>query len=402
MNNYAELKKINIKNIVALLFALRAISFVWLAFASDIYMPSYAVLVNIIRYSTILIGFAYILFSKNIKREYFIYTLPVIYYWLMLVFNTYGGYYGSYIQELICICCFLLMDEEQKIRIFKYFYIIIQICNLISLILYACYIINIPIFNVVPFYNDGIQTSYYHQFGIWAVMGDRQYSLPRLCSIFNEPGGLGTVCGLLFAATYSYSSKKEKLLLVITTICSFSMSGYIIILFSLAIHLWSKSVKYTLGIVAIIIFFLMIPKIDWGNDFLNSFAKRFEITSSGIAGNDRTNATFDSLYKSVLHSKNAIFGMGANYTEGMGTASIKSSLVQFGIVGFGIYIILWLLSVLRASKLNKNCLILVIVFSIAILQRPATFTNSYGYILLFGAISFLLNMNRKQTFLADN
>lgn len=396
MGGYAELKKINIKNIVALLFALRAISFVWLAFASDLYMPSYALIVNVIRYSTIPIGIAYVLICRNIKREYLFLTLPVIYYWFMLVLNTYGGYYGSYIQEVISICCFLLMDKEQKIKIFKYFYVIIQICNIVSLVLFVCYLINIPIFNVVPFYNDGVQTSYYHQFGIWAVMGDRLYSLPRLCSIFNEPGGLGTVCGLLFAATYPYSSKKEKALLIVTTLCTFSMAGYIIILMSLAVYLWSKSYKYTVFIVAIIIFFLMIPRIDWGNDFLNSFAQRFEITSSGIAGNDRTNSAFDALYKNVMDSKYAFFGMGANYTEGMGTASIKSSIVQFGIIGFGMYALLWGISVLKASKLNKNCVILALVFSVAILQRPATFTNSYGYVLLFGAIACLLENDIKK------
>ena len=393
MQSFNDIKKINIRNIVAFIFALRAITYIWLAFASSIYMPQYAALVNIIRIISVIIGPLYLLSNRYTDREYLAYLLPVFFYWIMLVFNTYGGYEGSYLHELVSISCFLLMDKEEKIKVFKYFYVIIQICNLVSVILYACYIINLPIFNVVPFYNDGTQTSYYHQFGIFAVMGDRLYTLPRLCSIFNEPGALGTVCGLLFAATYSHSSIKEKALLIVTTICTLSMAGYILIMLSFAIHLWKKSWKYSIVILGIIIFFLMIPQIDWGNDMINAFAQRFEVTSSGLAGNDRTNSAFDIMYTQFLKSDNVLFGMGANYTEGTGTATIKLYFIQFGLLGFGLFFFMWIISAVKAAKRNKDCIVLIVVFVISLLQRPVTITNSYGYMLLFGAFSWLLSFD---------
>lgn len=380
------------ENFVALLYALRAITYVWLAFASSIYMPWYATMVLILRYITIPFGLYYIAIKQKRAdtRDAFV-LLPLFFYWLLLAFNTYGGYQGSYLHELISIGCFLLMNRDMKIKVFQYFYKIIVALGLISIFVYIAYLIRLPIgFEQLPFYNDGIQTSYYRRWLIFAVM-DSGFSLPRLCGIFNEPGALGTVCGLLFATTFHYSKKWEKTVLMITTLFSFSLAGYLLILVYLIIYLAQKNWKYALVVLGLVVFLFMIPNIDWHNDEINNFAQRFSITSQGLMGDNRTRTEFDSEFEQIIHSNSIWFGKGATYTADSGTSSYKNYIVQFGIIGFGIFFVLWLTAAFRLANKDKDCLILLLIFLISLYQRPVTMINTYGYVLLFGGFAWILN-----------
>ena len=380
------------ENTVAFLFAFRAITYVWLAFASEVYMPLFGKLVTILRYGTMPVGIFYILVKNNkIKLSDCIALLPLLYYWLMLVFNTYGGYYGSYIHEVVSIGCFLVMDKKMKTKVFRYFYKIILYLSAVSILIYVMYILRIPIgFQRLPFYNDGVQTSYYQRWSIFAIV-DSGYSIPRLCCVFNEPGGFGTVAGLLFAAVFHNSKKWEKCVLFFSILFSFSLAGYILMTVYLIIYLTQKKIRYALFSVGLIVFVLLIPKIDWHNDKINSFAQRFAITANGIAGDNRTQTSFDREYDKIIHSSDAVFGKGANYTEGNATSSYKNFIVQFGFVGFGIFLSLWLWAALTKASGNKDCFNLLFLFLISIYQRPVTLINTYGYVVVFGGFSWILN-----------
>jgi len=363
------------ENVIAILFALRAITYIWLAFASDIYSPVYADIVMYLRYFTIIAGLAYIVFKqKGFDAKKLTLTIPVIYYYLMLVFNTYGGYQGSYIHEVISIVCFLLMNNKMKQKTFNIFYRLILVTNAISIVLYVLYMVHIRMgFISVPFYNNGI---------------------------FNEPGALGTVCALLFALTYQKSSLREKAILLMATLFTMSLAGFVLIIAYMVILLAQKSWKYAAIVLALIAFFFMIPQIDWGNEEINRFAKRFAITTQGLAGDDRTSLAvgFDEEYQNLLHSSEAFFGKGATYTADSGASSYKNLIMQFGILGFGIYLILWLYAALKESKGNRECVVFLLVFLISIYQRPVTIVNSYGYMLVFGGFCWYngLTMHEKK------
>lgn len=386
---------ITIDNIVAFIFSLRAITFVWLAFASDLYIPVFASMVQILRYITIPIGLAYLIKQREAERSDLKLLLPLIFYYILLVLHTYGGYQGSYIHELFSIGCFLLMSREMKIRVFSYFYKIILFSCVISIFVYIAYMLHLPIgFSRHPFYNDGVQSSYYQKWLIFAVM-DSGYSIPRLCGIFNEPGGLGTVCGLLFAATFKFSSRREKIILVITILLSMSLAGVLLLFIYLIIYLAQRNWKNAVVAVGLFVFLLMIPKIDWGNSDINAFAQRFAFTASGLAGDNRTRSQFDVEFTQLLHSNEVFFGKGAAYTAESGTASYKNYIVQFGVIGFGIYILLWINSALSVAKMNKECLILLLVFLVSIYQRPVPLTNAYGYLVIFGGFLWIQDQEDK-------
>lgn len=370
---------------VALLFAVRAITFVWLAFSAGGYMPLYEKLILIIRYSTILIGPFYLAYQGRMEKKNNVLLIPLFYYFLMLVLHTYGGYKGSYIHELVSISVFILMSDVMKMRVFHYFYKIILYSCAISILLYPAILLGLPIgFETVPFVNDGVETSVYLKWLIFGIVGDGQWGLPRLCGIFNEPGGLGTVCALLYVATYSYSKLYEKIIFLLAIVLSFSVAGFILVFVFYALHFIRKGWKYVLPLGLLIAFVLIAPTIDWGDEFVNNFVARFEITDEGIAGDDRVKPEFEKLYNEVWNSNDVFFGRGATYGNDMGTSSYKNLIIQFGVVGFGLYFLLWLVAMLSTAKKNRDCLILLLLFIISIYQRPVPITSSYGYVLLIG------------------
>ncbi|MPM67289.1 hypothetical protein SDC9_114211 [bioreactor metagenome] len=338
------------------------------------------------------LGVLYLLKQRTLLSRDIEFLVPLLMYWLFLVFNTYGGYKGSYIHELISIGCFLLMRKDEKIRVFHFFYWIILICNIVSIIVYLCNILNINIgFTTLPFYNDGIETSIYNKWFIFATMGDPRYSLIRLCGIFNEPGALGTVCALLFASSFNYSKKREKIVWILTALFSFSLAGYMLLITYLIIYLWNKNWRSIVVVLVFIVFFLATPRIDWGNDQFNTFAKRFEITTHGLMGDNRIRTTFNIEFEQFKNSSDYPFGKGANFTLIEGTASYKNYIIQFGIIGFILYFSVWIIAALRQSRGNKDCIILLIVFLISIYQRPVTISNSYGYVLIFGGMEWIIS-----------
>lgn len=384
-------------NIVAVTFALRAVTFVWLAFASSVYSPLYANLQFFIRIVTIPLGFLYVCQRKSTSTRCLYALAPLVMYWIMLVIHTYGGYEGSYLHELVSIGCFLLMDKDEKVKIFRCFYWIVQACNIIAIIIWVACFLNIPIgFSMVPFYNDGVETSVYTKWFIFAVQGDRKYALLRLCGIFNEPGALGTVCALMFSAIYSNSKKWEKTLLIVTIVLSFSVAGYILLLVYLAMYYGQKSWKYALLAIVPIVLLLLIPYIDWGSDILNAYAQRFSIVGGSFVGDNRIKVGFAKEYEELKAGSDIFFGKGATYTAVGGTASYKNFIMQFGVVGFVLYFGLWIIAALKVGRGNRMVMLLLAVFLLSIYQRPVTITNSYGYFLFFGAAMWLTDKNSIQ------
>lgn len=370
---------------VALLFAVRAITFVWLAFSAGGYMPLYEKLILIIRYSTILIGPLYLAYQGRMEKKNNVLFIPLFYYFLMLVLHTYGGYEGSYIHELVSISVFIFMSDVMKVRVFYYFYKIILYSCAIAILLYPAILLGLPIgFETVPFVNDGVETSVYLKWFIFGIVGDGQWGLPRLCGIFNEPGGLGTVCALLFAATYRYSKLYERIILLLAIVLSFSVAGFLLVFVFYALIYIKKGWKYFVPLGLLVAFVLIAPSIDWGDEFVNNFVARFEITDEGIAGDDRVKPEFEKLYNEVWNSSDVFFGRGATYGNDMGTSSYKNLLIQYGVIGFGIYFILWLIAMLSTAKKNRDCLILLLLFIVSLYQRPVPITSSYGYVLLIG------------------
>lgn len=387
--------KISVKTffegIVAFSFALRAISYVWLAFSSSVYgMPWYSIFINLNLYLSAIIGVFYLFTQKKLDSNNFLYLIPLIIFFLFHVFHTFGGYSGSYIHELLAIGSFVLFSREMKIKTFKAFSVILIICNSISLILYFLNIFGYKGFEEVIFYSDGLRMGTYKKWFIFALLNDSSV-LTRLCGIFNEPGGLGTVTALVFAATYKKIKGFWSFVLLLSIIFSFSMAGYLLIFVFLAFHLGKRNKLNYVWIGLVIGLFLLVPTIDWGNEKINYFVQRFAFQDGHLVGDNRITTSFMTDFYQMLESNDMLFGKGVTYTAASGNSSWLNIIMELGVMGSLLFVGTWVFAYIKNSSKNKDCILLLIVFLLSLYQRPWTISNSYGYVVMIGAQALLMN-----------
>lgn len=384
---------IRMQEITAWLYAVYAVRAVWLAFNSMEYSPAFYLLNQVIGYLCIPAGLLLLVKGNKNKVEINDFTLLLLplTYWLMCVINTYGGWkIGNGVVTLIQISIFLFLGKDTKISIFDKFYKVIQVCNAISVLVWICYQLKIPIgIKTVPFYYGGFASykkwflfALYHHNREVATLSD------RLCGIFNEPGALGTICALLFIATFKYSRKWEKALLLITGTLTYSAAFFILVFGYLIVYLSQKDIRYAALAIAIGIFFLQIPKIDFGNDVLNTLAARLEITDSGFAGDNRLDDNYKESYEAMKQTSRIYFGYGKDFSFSGNSSSYVKYIVQFGYIGFGLMALQWIIASLRRTK-NREQLIYILFFMISLYQRPAPITSILGFVLVFGGLAWM-------------
>lgn len=399
---YIEVNKSNSKYclidrilyIPIIILALRGVQDVFYAFAFKRYSVAFERFSIFIVYSSALVGIIYILLcQRKIMLENIVLCVIPIGYLILLIIHTNGGYKGDWLTEFAAIISFCLLHKDAKVIVFKWFYWLIQVQNVFSLFMYFCLTFHINIgIERVPYYTGKIWS--YYKWGILAVYNG---PMDRLCGVFNEPGGLGTVCALLFAVTFKYNKLWEKILLLCTIFFTFSFAGYLLIILFFVIFIVNKNWLNIWVLVPVVLMFLMIPNIDWKNDGLNKVASRFEITENGFAGDNRTSKGFDLLYEDFVESGKFLWGYGTKYSFNVNesVASYKIIIVRMGFISFILIIMAWLIGGIYSSKSDKDCMILMLLFLINIYQRPYPVSNMYGYIVFFGGMEWIHEKNRK-------
>lgn len=373
-------------NIVIVILALRGLQDVYYAFAFSNYSPAFEKFSVFVVYSSALCGLIYILV---VQRKFFINDLvlcvmPLI-YWILLIMHTNNGYRGDWMTELAAIISFCLLCKETKSLVFKWFYWLVQIQNIFAVFMYMCLLLNIDIGMTKVSYYVG-KICYYYKWGILAVFSG---SMDRLCGVFNEPGGLGTVCALLFIVTFKYNSIWEKMLLLVTIFFTFSFAGYLLVMVYFVLYIIKKNWINFCFFIPVIMLFLAIPNIDWGNDNLNELAARFEITEDGLAGDNRTTSVFERFYENFKKSGRLFWGYGIEYSFRTSVASYKTIIVRLGLIGFILIVLSWIMGGTLVAKKDKDCILLLLLFLLNMYQRPYLLSNMYGYVVLLGGMEWI-------------
>ena len=390
--------KVNIKQwfnlvyIVILFYALYCLYGGILAFDKPEYSRVYFLATKFVIYGCLPLGGIVLLQKRNISKKNLILLLLPLFYLLINIFYSYEGYTGNWLTAGIVIGCFLLFTDEVKYKIFKLAYTLFLVECIIALILWVGYLFHVPLgFSEVAYYGSNL-TARYIKWGIFAIYSIRD-SL-RLCGIFNEPGGLGTLCALFFSATFTVSPKWQKLLLLATGFCTYSLAFYLLLFTFLALYMIRKNYKHIVWLLFVPILFMQIPNIDYGNEQMNRFAQRFAFSAeTGVAGNNRSTDLYDYEFAQLMHSPRILIGQGIGYrlatTDLGGNSSSKRYVVEMGLIGFGIFLFLWFAIPLKYSRGNKDCLLFLLVFLLSAYQRPGALTAPYGYILIFGGFAYI-------------
>ena len=209
---------------------------------------------------------------------------------------------------------------------------------------------------------------------------------------FDEPGVLGSICAIILYIRKYDLRNIINIPILISGILSFSLYFYIVTF--VFIFLYISGTKKI--IVSVILVFTLISLSNLENDILNQYLfDRIEYDAAeGISGNNRTTGNFDEWFKQYSKSGDALFGYGRGSKNlyNPGGASYKDRIVEYGFIGFGIYLLMMILmgySVYR--KHFKTFLLFLFLYLSMLWQRP--FIIDFAYMMLFLFITFLMEDN---------
>ncbi|MDC6158985.1 transcriptional regulator [Bacillus albus] len=240
-----------------------------------------------------------------------------------------------------------------------------------------------------PYYRNYFNLSIYTAYGGVS----QQYFFPwggsidRICGMFDEPGVVGTVSGLILVSrNFSMNRIYEKIILL-AGILSFSFAFYLIVVGFLLI----KKPRIGITIVAcLIILYQIVPQDSY---VYSKILYRFEITDKGLIGNNRTNEGFDRLYSDFIQNDNVWWGIKEkeflNRAQYYGSEALswKTFVVINGAVLFILHTLYFIGygAMLRDRRVWMFCF----VYFFSIYQRPYDFSLGYWLIFFGGVITFV-------------
>ncbi len=224
---------------------------------------------------------------------------------------------------------------------------------------------------------------------------DPRWQELRMSGIFDEPGRLGTVAGLILVSEkFRIKENWKNVIIFIGGLLSFSIAFYAITLIYYLINCFDKKRYKNIAIIlAGILVYVIVMNIHFDNSVITQFQQRLIFTSNGFSGNNRTNSEFNALmnefYQSDLFS--ILFGKGngaigeIQMAMNIDGSSYKCMIYNYGFIGFGLSI-LWLVIYATHFMMRRNAdriqiLSILAVYLANMYQRPSVFYM--GYMLIF-------------------
>lgn len=233
-------------------------------------------------------------------------------------------------------------------------------------------------------FNDGQYEFNNYFFLLERINGDFSIFFVRFNSLFLEPGHIGVIAVLVLTANNFDLKKKENILILICALCTLSLATYVLFVFVIVYkNMRIKRIKYLilLGIAFFALFSYFAIKGE--GFFYERIVSRLMFKDGQLVGNNRVCSRFDNFYNTFFESSRCYFGYGAHYNDlNLGPAAgYKPYIVQFGIIGF---ILVLLLYFSISFKKNRNIILLFLVWFLAFLQAAYPLTPTQFIVFVAG------------------
>lgn len=320
-------------------------------------------------------------------------------FFLLLIFYVTGPVTLIGVLRTMMIYTLLFVDRIFFRKVFHAFTLLFSIMlipSIIEFILVELCGINIPNKSInSPYESEKFLVYAAYPFHIKEIGGIINL-LPRFSSYFDEPGVVGTISGVLLCCQHVNLKRKYNIPILLAGILSFSLFFYLLLVLYFIFFFKSAKIRIILlGMMAGIGLYLY--SID--NEIINTyiFDRLVYDEDKGFSGNNRTAAGFDEWFAKYSKTSDAWLGLGRGtknlYDEG--GASYKDRIVEYGYVGFGLYLVLMLSYIFVSYRKNKkNILLALILFLTCVWQRP--FIDVHFYMVLFMFILCCIENKSKQ------
>lgn len=357
-------------------------------------------ILKIIFYLLIIIEFTItFLLRKKIK----VYKIMVLIAIWPIIYWAYIHLWSFEVESLaitspIIAFMFALQNNNVKKKVFILFKKLLVLISLIGIVCYFSYCFKIPIpYSIEPYYDGRPNQNYVNYFNL-SFLYINNTSL-RMCGIFNEPGWLGTTIGLMLCYEEFEFKKISNWILLIAGLLTYSLAFIIIMIIGFVMRNIDKIKKWILLFFCLYLIIFILPSIKTNNKQLNMLISRMKITQTGLAGNNRSSETVDVLLQETLSSNKCLFGYGDGYAEYINKTkeskqilTIKTELINLGIIGTFLNYIVPLFFFLLLPHINRKSLIYIICFWISLYQRPWLYIVS-NYMMILSVVSYLTTEN---------
>lgn len=308
---------------------------------------------------------------------------------------------GRFVPYL-AIIFFFMLPEDIIVKAFKYFATLLAIFLIPAIIVWLFHMVGVDLpHSVISSYNQSkINNGYIYNQYIGSVFLVQSYggSYFRFCGMLDEPGNIGTICGLLLAARCIDKNKDwRNIVFLVSGVLSQSMAFIIIVLlYFILVSFKVKNTKAIITLSIIMIAYIVFLSVNFSNPTLAALQKRFTFIDGKLIGDNRSSASLDAAIDSLFSSASVFWGngTGSNVIANLEGYSYKLLIYSYGIIGFAI-IIFWIIYsyIKYATKCNKTSgseLILLGLFVLSIYQRPYVFDIGH-ILLLFGGKIYINN-----------
>jgi hypothetical protein len=278
---------------------------------------------------------------------------------------------------------FITLKPNDQFRIFNYLITILSIVYTIGL---ASYFLRIVGLN--PQIGTVIATNPYKEpYSVFFGHIEESYLMVyRFSSIFDEPGVVGTLNGLILTSIGISKRDIRSLILLIAGLVSFSLAFYIILIINILLYYDFK--KF---IITLVFLFAMI--LFSGDKVRELIGSRLVIANGVLTGDNRTHDEFEVFYRSFLARGGDDLFFGKGYVTAETTPELtfvsnyKILIVRYGIFGVCLIICFYALFVYSFNNSRKGWF-LFLIFLISAYQRP-DLLQLFNIVLFIGGVWYL-------------
>lgn len=331
-----------------------------------------------------IVGFLFWLNRKSLNHyEYFL----IAFLFALTILYTYtSGRNIVYYLTLFPILYLPFSKEKFQVKVFNSFltiYVIFMGLSLISHVFALMGVIS-PYTSISPL-NELKSYNYY----VYPFLVRASLTSPRFCGIFDEPGVVGTLSGIMLCIKGLNLRDYKSVILLISGLASLSLFFYILVAVYFA--LYSAILKHSVNKIVIYLFFIgafvyasnNIPVVS---DLIGNRVE-FDAERGTISGDNRINLDKVEYYISFISrsTRTWLFGIEnkVSFREDVaGSSSIFNVLIINGVVFLFSYIFFFLLYAFRYKQNMISWFMFIFVFMGTIYQRPDIFQFLPVFLLL--------------------
>lgn len=328
----------------------------------------------------------------------------------VLIYRAYNifhafNYKGIGLTTIFLGIYFCYISDDIRAKVFKAFKFLMVAASVYGIICFASYFIHLGIpYTVVP-RGDGVEWINYR----FCYLMNQYNTMIRFCGFFEEPGWFGTWAAFYLCADGLNFKKKENIILLIAGSLTLSLAFFLLLIAYYFLKNLTEWKKWIWVVLLVALYLLVLPNVHTGNYAIDRVLERMVITNEGLVGDNRYGSLFERVWEQTIQSGKIYFGYGAGYAEyygtgeGQGLASIKSYIVNFGIIGtIIIYIPILIASVRQALRNgNREMLLYIAISYISLYQRPCLFLTPY-FIMFMCGISYIATKDQTDKALQFN